>query len=104
MTLEKLQSDLQTSTIPPGAAVLSSSSLERRQSSALASWDFETTLTWEEYQHWVRARMPGYTATSEGDRLTFAKNLPGDVLRVTIDHTKNTQPIRIHVTWVAAAF
>ena len=92
------------STIPPGAAVLSSASLERHQSSAEASWEFETTLTWDEYQHWVRARMPGYKATSQGDRLTFAKELPGDVLRVTIDQTKNTQPIRIHVGWVAAAF
>jgi hypothetical protein len=99
-----LQADLQRLTVPPRAEVLSSSAVERRGWSVEASWEFETTLAWPDYQVWLRGRMVGYTTTSDGKRLTLVRELPGDVVRLTVDEMQSVSPVRIRVAFAASAF
>jgi hypothetical protein len=48
--------------------------------------------------------MVGYTTTSDGKRLTLVRELPGDVVRLTVDETQSVSPVRIRVAFAASAF
>lgn len=98
-----LEEDIRRLTIPPAAALLSWSPLQRHGWNAEASWELETSWTWEEYQSWVRPRMAGYTPTSEEAHMTFVRQLPGDLVRVTVERTSSGRPMHIRVVLVASA-
>ncbi len=90
-------------TIPPTARNLDVSSVERINSTARVSWEFETTWSWEQYAKWVTERLEKqghFAAAARGiDRLNLLKLLAGDTHAVEVDALKPGPPASVRVVF-----
>jgi hypothetical protein len=88
-------------TLPPGATIAGATDLSRTADGVVATWDVSTTMTWSEYKVWIgsRARMGYRQMTSNGGRLSYARQLPGDALLVDVAVAMAGPPLGLRIVF-----
>lgn len=97
---------VKTATLPPDAGILGDLRLDRAASSRSAGWEIESKLTWEKYVASVEGLLAGYRRQEEHERaaaVSFTKRADGDSFSVSLEKLANGPPLKVRVTFVAAA-
>ena len=93
---------LKRQTAPSDASVRETAGVAQKGQSVSAQWEFDTSLTREDYLGWVTQRLqPGYTLKSSGESsLVFGKHLESDYESVKIESTPTKESLHVKVTYV----
>ena len=94
--------DLKRQTTPSDASVRETAGVAQKGQSVSAQWEFDTSLTREDYLGWVTQRLqPGYTLKSSGESsLVFGKHLDSDYESVKIESTPTKESLHVKVSYV----
>ena len=94
--------DLKRQTAPSDASVRETAGVAQKGQSVSAQWEFDTSLTREDYLGWVTQRLqPGYTLKSSGESsLVFGKHLDSDYESVKIESTRTKESLHVKVSYV----
>ena len=94
--------DLKRQTAPSDASVRETAGVAQKGQSVSAQWEFDTSLTREDYLGWVTQRLqPGCTLKSSGESsLVFGKHLDSDYESVKIESTPTKESLHVKVTYV----
>jgi hypothetical protein len=95
--------NIQTWTVPPGAAVVDASEVDGRRLTGRTGIEISTNLGWDQYLRWVDASSkPGYAGRASGSTTaTFVRILPGDELRVDLQVIAPGPPLSVRITFTA---
>jgi hypothetical protein len=94
--------DLKRQTAPSDAPVRETAEVAQKGQSVSAQWEFDTSLTREDYRGWVTQRLqPGYTLkSSDESSLVFGKHLDSDYESVKIESTPAKESLHVKVSYV----
>lgn len=96
----RMASDVQTRTVPPGANGLSSTETSMRPCAIGRTWRFSTDWNRARYVDWLKAQLlPEFTLLREGpDQLTVSRHDDGDTRSLTVETQPGSDTIRVSVT------
>jgi hypothetical protein len=101
---DELARQIRELTVPAGSSA-EVSNVERTESTARTSWQFEISSTWETYRIWVVERLgtrSGFHVTSQnGVSVALSRTLPGDVYLVRVEAIRTGE---VRVTLIAYAW
>ena len=94
--------DLKRQTTPSDASVRETEGIAQKGQSVSAQWEFDTSLTREDYLGWVTQRLqPSYPLKSfRGSSLVFGEHLESDYESVKIETTPTNESLHVKVTYV----
>jgi len=104
----ELVSDVEARIKPEGAEVERRSQVERTKVSARVSWEIRAKSSWAAYRAWLAARLGGengfHTKSENASQVVFSRALPADVHSLNVELLEPGPPIRVRVTFEAAAW
>ena len=94
---------LQKRTVPPGSTALSQSGPIQDRLSKTASWEFETSWDWRQYEGWVISQLQHdfVVRRLEGRRLLFVRSLRGDTEELGVEQVPGRFKLKVKVTLAA---
>ena len=97
--LESHYEEFVSQTVPPDAENVTRSPVKRTDWSQSASWEFDTKQTGPQYAEWVKGKPRGEfkIAKSETDEVTFARDLNGDSVSLSVRFTLGSGKLHVRV-------
>lgn len=100
--------DIETRIKPERGSIAERSKIERTRVSASVSWEIRVRSSWPEYRAWLAARLGGeggfHLKSENVSQVVFSRELPADVHSLTVQLLAAGPPVRIRVTFEAAAW
>ena len=93
-------------TVPPGVLIVASDPPRQDSTRAVAKWEIETSMAWEDYVKWLEARIGEYRPVRgpNGDGLLLRRRLEGDVYYLAFVPKSSGRVLTIEVTFESLPF